>query len=141
MSAMAHEFFEDLKKQYPAKIIIASTKTDKQETSDAHYAGIPTSSSTGQGIETLRNEISTKAAEILAAHQSPFLINARHYNLILGLENQLKPILEMLDQQTIQYELVSYHLKQALESLTELTGKSVSEAAIDKVFKDFCVGK
>lgn len=140
-SAMAHEFFEELKKQYPAKIIVVYTKTDKQISEPAHYAGIATSSTTGKGIEALRNAISAKAAEILAAHQSPFLINTRHYNLIVGLEQQLNPIAEMLSRQTIQYELVSYHLKQALESLTELTGKSVSEAAIDKVFKDFCVGK
>ena len=39
------------------------------------------------------------------------------------------------------YELISYHLRQALVNLSELTGKSISEAALDKVFKEFCVGK
>lgn len=41
----------------------------------------------------------------------------------------------------IEYELVAHHLKDSLETLTELTGKTISEKALDTVFKEFCVGK
>ena len=40
-----------------------------------------------------------------------------------------------------QYELISYHLNDALSDLTELTGKSISEASMDLVFREFCIGK
>ena len=41
----------------------------------------------------------------------------------------------------IQYELVSYHINDALTTLSELTGKTISEAGMDAVFREFCVGK
>ena len=47
----------------------------------------------------------------------------------------------MLNAKRIDYELVSLRLKDALTLLSELTGRSVSEAAFDKVFDTFCVGK
>jgi tRNA U34 5-carboxymethylaminomethyl modifying GTPase MnmE/TrmE len=39
------------------------------------------------------------------------------------------------------YELISYHLNDALAALSELTGKTISEAGMDAVFREFCVGK
>ena len=42
---------------------------------------------------------------------------------------------------SVAYELLSFHIKDALESLTEMTGKTISEKAMDAVFKEFCVGK
>jgi tRNA U34 5-carboxymethylaminomethyl modifying GTPase MnmE/TrmE len=56
------------------------------------------------------------------------------------LEQQVHAVLALLEG-AIQYELVSYHLREALEQVSELTGRSVSEAAMDLVFKEFCVGK
>ena len=72
--------------------------------------------------------------------ESPFLLNERQYNLLLGLERQLMR-LRSLFQEPIAYELISYHLRDAIEHISELTGKSVSEAGMDAVFKEFCVGK
>ena len=40
-----------------------------------------------------------------------------------------------------EYELISYHLKDALEHISELTGKTISEQGMDTIFKEFCVGK
>jgi tRNA U34 5-carboxymethylaminomethyl modifying GTPase MnmE/TrmE len=59
---------------------------------------------------------------------------------MLELEKKLYEILPMLNN-TIAYELLSCHLKDALESVSELTGKSVTELGMDKVFREFCVGK
>ena len=48
----------------------------------------------------------------------------------------------MLELATIApYELLSYHLNDALAHASELTGKSISEQAMDAVFREFCVGK
>jgi len=38
-------------------------------------------------------------------------------------------------------KLLAVHLKDALTSLSTLTGKSVTEQMLDEVFKQFCVGK
>lgn len=70
----------------------------------------------------------------------PFLLNARQYKILLSVEQELLKICTLLTG-TIHYEIVSFHLRQVLELSTELTGKSISEAALDTVFKEFCVGK
>jgi tRNA U34 5-carboxymethylaminomethyl modifying GTPase MnmE/TrmE len=41
----------------------------------------------------------------------------------------------------VSYELVSYELQNVLAVLSELTGKTISEAGMDAVFREFCVGK
>ena len=43
--------------------------------------------------------------------------------------------------ENIQYELLSYHLNDAMAQLSELTGKSISEKGMDAIFREFCVGK
>lgn len=74
------------------------------------------------------------------SHELPFLLNARHYRILSCLEEHLRITCDLLSG-TIHYELVSIHLRNALEISMELTGKSISEAALDTVFKEFCVGK
>ena len=98
------------------------------------------SSLTGYNCDLLEKKIEEKIAELFATLESPFLLNKRHYNLLLNLEQKLVAIQPSLIN-NVQYELVSYHLKDALEQLSELTGKSISEAGLDTVFKEFCVGK
>lgn len=92
------------------------------------------------GIEQLNQAIDSKITKLFAQNSSPFLVNKRHFTLLTSFEQKLK-IVESMITDSIEYELVAYHLKDALETLTELTGKSVSEKAMDTVFKEFCVGK
>lgn len=44
-------------------------------------------------------------------------------------------------KENIQYELISYHLNDAISHINQLTGKSISEKGMDAVFREFCVGK
>ncbi len=99
------------------------------------------SSVTGNGCEALEKLIEKKIAALLASAQVPFMINQRHMNLLTVLEQQVIQILELLAHDMVHYELISYHLREALEESSQLTGKSISEAALDSVFNEFCVGK
>jgi len=72
--------------------------------------------------------------------ESPFLLNKRQFNLLIHLEKKLVLLQSMLHGNT-QYELVSYHLNDVLSHFAELTGKSISEAGMDAVFREFCIGK
>ena len=60
--------------------------------------------------------------------------------LLVSFEQKLQKVKALLEDR-IEYELVAHHLKEAVVVLTELTGKSVSENAMDLIFKEFCVGK
>ncbi len=98
------------------------------------------SSVTRAGIDQLQHAIEQKIAQILAAADSPFMLNKRQYHLLSEVEKRLQHIRSMIVGD-IAYELLSYELKEALSMLSELTGKSVSEQAMDQVFRSFCVGK
>ena len=89
----------------------------------------------------LNKLIEQKIAALFAGIESPFLLNQRHYNLLLALENKLEEIQQMLAAKKVAYELLSIHLNDALAHLAQLSGKSISEAGMDMVFREFCIGK
>jgi tRNA U34 5-carboxymethylaminomethyl modifying GTPase MnmE/TrmE len=46
----------------------------------------------------------------------------------------------MFDEQ-IDYALIAYEIKEATAQLAQLTGKTISEDAMNAIFQEFCVGK
>ena len=103
-------------------------------------SAIEISSVTGHNIDTLEQAINQKIEQLTAQCTLPFLINKRQYHLLNEFAQNLAIIQDMV-QNTIAYELVAVHVKDALEKLAELTGKTISEQSLDKIFRDFCVGK
>jgi tRNA modification GTPase len=71
---------------------------------------------------------------------TPYILNQRHIRLLQALSAQLDALAEHTAAK-IQYEILAHHLHEALVTISELTGKSISEASMDAVFKEFCVGK
>lgn len=131
--------------QHADKIIVVHNKIDLPATHRliAPYEITPVINVCAQKPETvapLKQAICKKVEKLLHNSNAPFLLNQRQFNLVLGLENKIHSIMPMLHG-TAQYEIVSYHLKEALEVFAELTGKSVSERCMDAIFKEFCVGK
>jgi len=94
-----------------------------------------------ESIALLEEQIQEKVTQLFQAIESPFLLNRRQFNVLLTLEQQLEDIRTLMTGTTIAYELVSHHLQDVLAHSTELTGKSISEAGMDAVFREFCVGK
>jgi len=140
-----HTIYDELLTQYRYKTICVQNKSDLPMCSNALLANTPeiiqTSCYDKEALELLEQRIDDMISALLAKNESPFLLNQRHYNLLLGLENRLLEIITMLGTKTVAYELLSYHLNDALAHLCELTGKSISEQGMDAVFKEFCVGK
>jgi len=138
--------YETILTTYPTKTILVHNKIDAivqesvKNTFGSCLAVSSVSTKTLEGIETLHQTITTVVHELVDKTDCPFLLNKRHMTLLTSFENKLLIVSDLL-QGTIEYELVAYHLKDALSVLTELTGKSVSEKAMDMIFKDFCVGK
>lgn len=141
----AHEatVYQELLETYQTKIIPVITKTDLPYTiAELLQRSDPITVSTQHKntLASLEKNIETKIQSLFQALESPFLLNQRQYNLLLALEQKLHTIAPML-QPPLQYELLSYHLNDASAQLAQLTGKSISEASMDAVFREFCVGK
>lgn len=144
---LTHEeisIYSQVAKQYAHKIIALYNKIDLPclIQDNALFDNILKVSCTMLESNTLlENALDSKIQELFTYIESPFLLNQRQYHIILSVEQKLIALVQMLSYTTIQYELVSHHLKDALEDLSQLSGKSISEAGMDMVFKEFCVGK
>ncbi len=133
--------YEDIYKKHKEKIIIVKNKADrKNKNSLFPFANLRVSSQKKTGLNELKKEVIKKVNELFSSGSSSFLVNKRHYDLLIAFEQELLIVKGMLTGPA-DYELIAHHLKEALATLTELTGKSVSEQALDAVFREFCVGK
>ncbi|MBA3751455.1 tRNA uridine-5-carboxymethylaminomethyl(34) synthesis GTPase MnmE [Candidatus Dependentiae bacterium] len=137
------EIYQDIFKNYEKKIIFVQSKQDLA-TWEHHpfhtYCPLRVSITQKHTLEDLTEKIDAKISVLFTTLESPFLLNKRHYALLLTLEQKMLTLLGLLIE-PIHYEIVSYHLHDALTTLSELTGKSIHEAALDLIFKEFCVGK
>jgi tRNA modification GTPase len=139
-----HEYviYQDLLITHSRKTVFVLNKNDLAPKITQRFEHTPTislSSNKAESIAQLEKLIDGKITHLFAQIESPFLLNQRHFNAMLNIENKLESIISMLDNP--EYELISCHLKDALEQLTELTGKTISEQGMDAVFREFCVGK
>ena len=134
--------YQDIKQRYPKKCILVRSKADcsTQTNQLSSPEEIAVSAHSGYNIELLEEEIDRKITALFHELDSPFLLNKRHYNLLLDCEKKLEHCSHLLNNAP-QYELISYALQDTLTTLSELTGRSIGEAALDTVFKEFCVGK
>ncbi len=144
MNADEASVYAALLEKYAGKTIVVLNKSDLPAKIDLSSGSngpiISVSSLSRTGIDVLQQAIEQKIDTMLAAADSPFMLNKRQYHLLADLENRLNHIKTMVEGD-IAYELLSYELNHALALLSELTGKSVSEQAMDQVFRSFCVGK
>jgi tRNA modification GTPase len=140
VSEQEQAVYETIATTHANKIITVLNKSDAA-TGHPSPSGISVSSATLHNISALEHEIEQKITQLFAGLDTPFLLNQRHFNLLLGLEAKLQEITHMLKNIPVRYELLSAHLNDAIASLSELSGKAISEAGMDTVFREFCIGK
>ena len=144
LSSAESTVYQELLNNYNEKIILITNKADLPQQHNpliADQKSYSACSSNKSSIQSIETAIQEKISSLFASIGSPFLLNQRHYNNLLSLEAKLTTISTTMLSHDISYELVSYHLNDALATLSELTGKTISEAGMDAVFREFCVGK
>lgn len=142
------QYYEQLLADRKESIVLVYTKSDLNSVESVpeilmqeDMQSVAVSSVAKQGIQELELVIADRLNKLSSLQKTPYVVNQRQYELLLQLEQQLKATLHFFDQMMIPYELVSLHLQQAVEKLGEISGKTVSDAALDQVFKSFCIGK
>jgi tRNA modification GTPase len=136
------DIYQSIIHQYADKIIVVQNKIDAGMSLLPFVCDnfISVSTLTLQNIDVLRQKIDEKIDALMNIGQSPCLLNKRQYNLLLLVEQDLQAI-EMMISTRIDYELIAIRVNDAITRLSELTGKTVTEDALDAIFKEFCVGK
>lgn len=136
--------YDELLQKYAHKTVLVHTKNDiKKYDHNVHdtCTRVVVSAVQKNNIDLLEQTIMQTVQDLLHKADAPFLLNKRQYTLVSALQKQLHVIGEMVSSNSIAYELVSHHLQEAIAQLAELTGKTISEASMDMIFKEFCVGK
>ena len=98
------------------------------------------SSADGSGIAELLIDIERRINQLFSTRHAPFLLNARQRSVLESLHSKVMAI-EELTVHSIEYELVAYHVHEAIAHVSELTGKNINEQMLDTVFRSFCIGK
>ena len=94
------------------------------------------------GIEDMEERIYSYIVEERVEDSSEKLIitNIRHKTALEKTKDAIRNIFETIDA-GMPMDLISVDLKEALDSLSEITGEISSEDILDHVFGNFCVGK
>ena len=143
LSAEEKKLYLGLIENNKEKIITIKNKADLEQKNNDwidKIKPINVSTKNKTNIHIVVKTIEQKVKTLLEKHDAPFLINKRHYNILLSLEKEITSIIKMISENT-SFELLSYHIKEALENLTELTGKTIDSKNLDFIFNNFCVGK
>ena len=94
------------------------------------------------GMEEMEERIYNYILEEDVEDSSEKLIitNIRHKSALEKTKEAVENIFETIDSE-MPMDLISVDLKEALDSLSEITGEISSEDILDHVFSNFCVGK
>ncbi len=98
------------------------------------------SAKTGEGAEALAQAIAQLLHLSEVDPAAPLLANERQRNCLNKAADALKEAI-FAAEAGVTLDAVTVCLDEAIDPLLELTGKKASEAVVDAVFSQFCVGK
>lgn len=104
------------------------------------FDAISISAATGEGINAVLERIYQIAEGHAGLAEGLTISNVRHKNALL----QARQSLEDAERACVDYmdaDCISIDLMDAWRSLGEITGETVSEDIIDRIFSKFCLGK
>ena len=98
-------------------------------------------------ISAKRNVNIEEIRELLTQHidqhniaETTLLTNARHYDIMLKIEDEIRKI-ESGFTQPLPTDLIVIHINSILTLMGEITGEITTDEILDTVFSRFCIGK
>ena len=128
------------------KVIVLLNKIDLERKIDLDEYNfeniVEISAQKNVGIEDMEEKIYLFIVDEKVEDSSEKLIitNVRHKTALEKTKDAIRNIFETIDM-GLPMDLISVDLKEALDSLSEITGEISSEDILDHVFGNFCVGK
>jgi tRNA modification GTPase len=101
---------------------------------------VQVSAITGVGIDALRQAICDTVLQGRAISHHPVLANLRHKGALLRAEKALADLVRAADQK-LPHEFWAADLHGAVDALGEIIGEVTTEDLLDRIFRDFCIGK
>lgn len=98
------------------------------------------SAKTGNGIDVVKSKIRDLFFKGEITTNNVIVTNTRHKEALFRAYESINSAIEAL-KNTFAIDLASIDIRNAWTFLGEITGDSLEENIIDKIFKDFCLGK
>ncbi|MDA8123878.1 MAG: tRNA uridine-5-carboxymethylaminomethyl(34) synthesis GTPase MnmE [Deltaproteobacteria bacterium] len=108
--------------------------------SDA-FSPVRISAKYGKGIEDLQAAIRALVPEIPAAEAAELTV--AHLRHKVALEKAVEGLVRAREglRDRLPPELVALEIREALDALDEIAGRTTPEAVLDRIFAQFCIGK
>lgn len=90
-------------------------------------------------IDTLKEKIYNRALSSSSTSSCIILTNLRHVNILESASNMCDEILN--SYKNITLDLIAQDVRLLYDKLCEVTGESLDDKVIDKIFSKFCLGK
>jgi len=119
------------------KIDLTKNKKTKDNTDTLVYV----SAKERIGIETLKEKIKTQLLGKKTKPGTSTITTARQLQAITSSAAYLNKALKILNNDNPELELVAFELRESIEALSVLLGKTSVEDIMKNVFNNFCVGK
>jgi tRNA modification GTPase len=102
---------------------------------------VPVSALLGDGITSLKNTIKDKLISKNTQSSGLMLTTRRQEIAITSCRNSLSSSLKYLDKDAPELEIVAFELRDSINHIDALMGKTTVDDILNKVFSGFCVGK
>jgi tRNA modification GTPase len=128
-------------------IILAINKIDLRDQITTTNLALPTdhsfssiheiSARTQAGVQALLDSIVPTLINENTVHNEIVVTEARHADCL----NRAKSALQSSIQQLRQPTLMASDIRDAVNALGEITGETIGEEVLDRIFSQFCIGK
>lgn len=129
------------------KYIVILNKTDLNKKLDLNELAeldqshiINFSAKEGSGLDELKKELKSLFLSNSIEPTNLYITNVRHKEALLRAKENLEISLDTL-KNTLAIDLASIDIKNAWINLGEITGETLNEDIINKIFSEFCLGK
>ena len=99
------------------------------------------SATEGEGLEELIAALAQFATDLFAGGENAVVTRARHREMLEQTVAALDRAVAEAADASPREELIAEELRQASSALGRLTGRVDVEDVLDKIFRDFCIGK
>lgn len=126
------------------RVLVAANKADLVSGVPPQLDGVKafrTSALTGEGVDSLRQEILNEISGPRGADQEAgFLTNVRHQRLVEESIASLDAARQAV-QRKVPHEMIMLDLYSALRPLDAITGETTTDDILNLIFSSFCIGK
>lgn len=125
-------------RRYDKPLLVIANKIDLQSTRQPSHLSI--SAKTKIGLEDLKRALLEQVKIDKTQIQSTVITKARHYENLKAVLESMELINQNLELE-VSSDLLALDLRHALQTIGELTGEITNDTVLDKIFREFCIGK